>query len=538
MIHTLQFSLRRIAEVLSLLSIVGILLVLILVDRSDLSWFYHSMYLSNAWIAGILIVLFIFLWKAPFLAEFRERFSNAKSDAGLSKKLWISTGLLLILQGIILHSIFLYVDYDVNYMKEAASQFIHGGLSDFYVSYFATNTNNVIVLGINILFQLLGEGIGIDGYLIQVVFGVLLVDTTIHCTAMVTCLVTGKKSHTLVTYILMVLLLGLSPWIMAPYTDVFSLLVPVGTLYLYLKLRDCRMNVCLKTILIFGPSIVCIQLKPTNAVIALSILIVEILRERELISWKKLGQILLGFVIIAGCFLILQRGVYAALSYEPNEARAKTALHYMLLGSNTSSGGCYNWDDDAYTDSYLTAEEKNAADWALIKERYTSMGFSGFLYHLTKKTDMNYNSGTFGWGKEVPTVHQLLPSDGSFLTTFLRNLYYVDGDTVYLTEGEKTLGVSRAFQEGGAYFGYFTLTEQFLWIMVLLLILKASISVFRSKGENSYRDILLIAFLGMFLFVTIFETNSRYLLSYLPIFVLLAVEGITIEGSREKRRIK
>ena len=66
--------------------------------------------------------------------------------------------------------------------------------------------------------------------------------------------------------------------------------------------------------------------------------------------------------------------------------------------------------------------------------------------------------------------------------------------------------------------------------MQLLLLLGIGLSVFCNFTERGWaREIqaVQLAVFGLFLFLLIWETRSRYLINFVPLFALLGIDGIT-----------
>ena len=133
---------------------------------------------------------------------------------------------------------------------------------------------------------------------------------------------------------------------------------------------------------------------------------------------------------------------------------------------------------------------------------------------------MNFNDGTFSWYQEGYFQAWEYPeiSDSSF-TEPLRNFYWLDGSN-YI---------------------WFTTVSQGLWIFVLLgilaqavLLLVKAIAGLRKSDvsvEENSSDLLsvsvtmIVIFIGMFLFVMLFEARARYLYNTIPVFSVMAVFG-------------
>ena len=70
------------------------------------------------------------------------------------------------------------------------------------------------------------------------------------------------------------------------------------------------------------------------------------------------------------------------------------------------------------------------------------------------------------------------------------------------------------------YSYYFYYVSQIVWILILTL---GFISIF---SKDRYRVLFYISYIGIFLFVSIFESLSRYLFVNVPIFIIVSIYGI------------
>lgn len=147
-------------------------------------------------------------------------------------------------------------------------------------------------------------------------------------------------------------------------------------------------------------------------------------------------------------------------------------------------------------------------------------GLRGTLNFWLRKQVMNFNDGTFSWYQEGYFQAWEYPelTDSSFMEP-LRNFFWQDGSN-YI---------------------WFTTVSQGLWIFVLLgilaeavLLLVNAIAGFRKYGMSVREEssellnisvTMIVIFIGMFLFVMLFEARARYLYNMIPVFSTMAVLG-------------
>lgn len=490
------------------LYIIGINL---LKNRRDQYWAYYDFSVSK-W-----ILFFVAMAIVALILFFVSKL--AKKEKADNKKyllfLVISSIVLLILQIIIVKNIFFQVGWDVSYLKEAAEQYVDNNLDEFHKHYFEKNPNNVFMYVLTIGFIKIGKYIGFNGYKALVYFGVVLNNISVLMTSLVVYKVSKKRTWGYVSYLLSVLLFGLSPWMIAPYSDIFSILVPVLSLYIFLVVRDSKIKWFIKPILVVVLPSFAYAIKPTNLFILFAIALFELI---QIISkpdkLKSFLKILIGIGVGVAVIFLTKAITYKTIDYKVNDNVVMPMSHYLLLGSHYNMAGQYNGFDDDYTCSFTSKEEKSKADIAKVIERYKEMFPIQYMQHVCNKTFLNYTNGIMGWGKEAGFVQELYEND-SALANSLRSFYYVGGDVVLREEN--------AFPEGGDNFSIFANLSQIIWYMVLILCFVQSIRMCftkKSNPEDEYVPVIAgITILGLFVFLTLFETNARYIFSLLPIFI-------------------
>lgn len=420
----------------------------------------------------------------------------------------------LLLQVFIAYHIWFYVGFDVGVVRISAQYFVQGQVYPYAPTYFATNPNNIGIYFITVLFLQLGKILSIDGYYLLILFGILCSNTALYLLCRSVLFLTNSRATLAGTFLLGLLLFGLSPWIFVPYSDILSLPLPILTFYLYLQMkRKDTMSLWVKVFLICMPAIFGRLLKPTNLIILIALAIVfvlDLLHERAPKSLKKTG-------ILFGCLLVLfalsslaNKGMQTYLAMTPDKSVEKSFTHYAMMGLNEETIGNYSKTDDRFSTSIYDYDEKKEANLTLLKERLQDMGLSGYLYHALRKTVCNFSNGTFGWGKEGADFDEYIPQRSDGISTFLQNFFYMKN-----TDADYVIGT------GGKYFTYYVQIAQIVWICTLLLCFYHAFLLLK-RPSTSEECLIHLALLGIFAMVTLFETNARYLISYLPFFVLCA----------------
>ena len=130
----------------------------------------------------------------------------------------------------------------------------------------------------------------------------------------------------------------------------------------------------------------------------------------------------------------------------------------------------------------------------------------GYIQYLVRKTAFTYSDGTFNVGGEgqslPPTDESQYPNPYGSVSQSLRDIYYSEVPLKYI--------------------------EKLAWAIVLLL-LPLSYGLFRSARSDKDKLVvlfLMMSFAGLWLFLMLFESRSRYLFSFVPLLCLTSTCGI------------
>ena len=159
------------------------------------------------------------------------------------------------------------------------------------------------------------------------------------------------------------------------------------------------------------------------------------------------------------------------------------------------SGG-YNGDIYWMTASVEGKNEKIAVDREFIRKRLGEYRVVGMGCHLKAKL-------LFTWGDSVYFAPEKLKRD-PLQESPLHPWVLYDGANY------------------GRTYRYCSAVHWLLLMGVLLSVIRN----FLEKGEGREAQAMQIALFGLFLFLLIWETRSRYLVNFVPVFILLSIDGI------------
>lgn len=311
------------------------------------------------------------------------------------------------------------------------------------------------------------------------------------------------------------------------YTDTLSMPFPIIALYFWVLAKSSKTKTLPKYLffyaLIGSFSAFGYLYKPVAAIGIIAAAIETILRgkhfdkegSRSNLSlfitnrFLPVATSLLFFVLVLQAF----NSYSSASGYSRNIHTDKTFpyTHWLMLGVNTpfAEGGTsygyggFSHEDMFYTKSLPTYKLKQAETTRIFIQRVRDMGPKGYLEFLSKKLEYVWNDGTYYVLVKL-TREPLNPAPNR------------------ITGGD---GVSNA--------AYLTIA-QFVQSTVLLLMLVVFISSLRGLCNQVSRMMGSMC-LGILVFLLFWEARSRYIVTLIPLFAVLAGGGIGLLENIFKR---
>lgn len=286
--------------------------------------------------------------------------------------------------------------------------------------------------------------------------------------------------------------IALSPYLLYPYTDVFSILFPVLALYVYLRVQRPVLKWFLVSLLcFFGASI-----KPTVLILLIALALLGLCRllAGHGAGWKQTLLILLAVLagMLPGKLWQDASTAYLAGSAVPEEQLSET--HYLMLGMNGETYGGHSPDDVAFSQSYASLSERRSANLSRAWERVKERGFIGNVQFFAVKAYKAYVDGSFA--SHTSFLELEVPKRTDALSTFLRSLYHKRGVLMPACQA----------------------VAQWLWLTLLTLCAAAAL---RGRRDPAVA-LLSLTLLGATAYLLLFEVWPRYLFLYAPFFVILA----------------
>ena len=221
---------------------------------------------------------------------------------------------------------------------------------------------------------------------------------------------------------------------------------------------------------------------------------------------KKAIRILLTFVCAAILTGAIQMSIRQYIGIPTDSDKAFNMLYFVMLGLGENATGAYDWAELEYAKSFDTPEERQEGIHSRITDNLKKKGIKGLLAFEVKKLLLNYDDGSFFWGREgdffLDNEDGILPTDA--VSRLLKKYYYMENNT------------------------WLPVIMQTVWVVVLGLTAIASVLLLKRKPDE--RWILCLSIIGITLFTLLFEGRSRYLLTYVPYYVILAGVGLQEMG--------
>lgn len=454
----------------------------------------NRMPISN-WIIFVILIIFIFL-----LYSFTKTIKLNINEKQTTIIILITSLIIFLIQIFIAYQIYFYTGWDASAVRNAAFYFIEhpdkiAKYFNYYFSYHVNQTSITILLGYIMKFF---HQLGIANYYFgTVIFSVLSVNLSGLLLALNLNKLIKNKIVVFIGFGLFTLLCSISPWITIPYSDTLMMIFPSIALYVYLNLKDNYWDILLWTI-IFISSFIGSLIKPQSLIMLIAIILYELVIKRKSNIKQELTRIVIIIVVGIITFIstnALQKTLVELGQFKQNPELAFTIPHYLMVGLNLDSYGTYTSEDAELSYGQFTIVDRETKNWEIIQSRVNYLNENGWLNFLVNKAVINFNDGSFAWGMEGDFYQKLFDRNSSIAET-LRNYYYHDG----------------------AYFDYFLLLKQFVWLSIIILM--GMQILIKNKEDEVY--LLYIICIGIILFNMIFEARARYLFAFVPYFIMVA----------------
>lgn len=200
----------------------------------------------------------------------------------------------------------------------------------------------------------------------------------------------------------------------------------------------------------------------------------------------KMTVLLLSFLV---SFMVVKPFLNRQIGLDTKDS-AFPATHWVMM--SMTPPGCHNAEDEAYTASFASAQEKRAAVRERMAQKAQQLGAKGFMNLALQKIRNTWSDGTNNY------------------VLFMENCLHMDGMYPYVFGHHKDVAV---------------LYHQ---AMLLLTILGSALSVicsFTRRSDIGAIYLFQLTFLGGILFYLLWETGAQYSLPFLFCMLFCGLDG-------------
>ena len=331
------------------------------------------------------------------------------------------------------------------------------------------------------------------------VFNIMMIDGALLITYILIKKVFNLKMAAIFSFlsIFIVPLFAYSPIL---YTDTTTMIFPMAIMLLLYNYNESKSNARAWYLIGIGMLGALGVILKTNIIIALVAVIIYI------VCTNKIMKSLINNIIIILSFLVIFSFYKVIANYvmpiDYNEA-GLPMTHWVMMG--LKNNGAFNADDVEFTKSFNDKEKAKEANIDEIKTRLSHYGFKGYIEFLSRKTKFTWNDGTYY------SINKLCrqPLEDNKVEE------YVTGEKNHML----------------------IYLAQMSHIVLITLIFISSIAAFKYGDKHKIVQCAQIAIFGVFLFLIIWETRSRYLVCILPMMMFAAIGGLYSLGVGEDDEI-
>lgn len=454
---------------------------------------------------GLAAALLFFAAAFSLRGEERRRLSD-KGFFALIAGIYV---LLLAVQLFVGYHIAFIAGWDAGVLIDTAKNIVEQDDSHLQqtMRYFEMYPNNLPLLCILTALYRLGAAVFWRPYAVAAAVSVGSVWLSLLLATLCVYKLTGSRRTTLLSTAISAVLIGLSPWIVVPYSDSIGMIFPTAALFCILYCRRPTVGCFLAAFLaMFGRFI-----KPTALIFLIALVILALCRlpEHRREPKRLLATAAALALGIAAAFAL--RGLILSTGELRPEPEGEFGIsHFFMMGANPDTNGIYSDEDVAFSESFPTKQARRQADIDRAAQRLRDMGVGGYVKLLAQKTIQNYNDGSFGWGREGG-FYYMVPESWSAVSNALRSLFYDTGEN----------------------WQYLGILQQTLWFLVLIGCMFSALPM--GRGERG-QALIALTLLGLSLFLLLFECRARYLYVYAPFFAVLSACGMQSAALRIRKR--
>lgn len=359
---------------------------------------------------------------------------------------------------------------------------------------------------------------------------IIVLDACIASCVIVFSLISKRVAD--ISFVLLMLSLGFSGYVILVYTDILSLPFSFVSIYAGLKIfritlsnenkslnRDDCMRVCMYGLLLGCASFFGYQMKASSIIPVIAFIVtISVSLWHKQVKKAFISLLLAVAVGFSVCAPIFHFAVNNQMKLNYDDSYSYPMSHFMAMGMRNRGG--FSFEDRVDVDRYASKSEKNEYSLSLVERRLKDYGISGYSAFLLRKMYYTYSDGSFTFGQQDSSFEYVEPSNGSMFRNFRRSSVAEYVRSLYTVSSNSSAVIKMLSQFMIAILAFGILFFSFY-------ALKKSLNAERSLYLRRLLLWLILALLGSFAFLMLFESGrSKYLIQFLPIYVLMASIGL------------
>jgi hypothetical protein len=397
--------------------------------------------------------------------------------------------------------------WDARVVAEMSHRLVGGhDLTAYQYGYLSRYPNNLPLLVVDNLCGTVGGVLHLAPGTVSVLLNGLGLAVTLQATHWLVAMLRGP-SRGIAAQLLVLALVGLSPWMSVAYTDLVSMpLVTLATALVVAAPRARSRGLgTAYALLAAGCLLLAYVVKTTPVVSVVAVVLVAVLAWRSTSSAARRTVavgLLAGLALFAGGAVVAKQvlPVAAGVSAERiDRSRTPPTVWwvYMATTQHAVDGHMrYGGYDTDIVRATRQLDRKASARYAQagLERRLADLGPTGYAAFLANKAAWNWGDGMFwAWG------------EGD------------DANEPALVHGPLTDAVRTWNHPAGDWYAWRAALAEAVW---LLLLLTTGLRLLRARWSRD-TGLLVLSVLGIAAFTLVFQGRSRYLLTYVPLVVAL-----------------
>lgn len=369
--------------------------------------------------------------------------------------------------------------------------------NEFFFRVYSHNATNALLTSYIIRFAL---SIGMDPMTLFPYVGAMVLNLTTYSISRVLLHLTGKTRILWLTFAVGNFWIGLSQFMMIPYSDIYSVVFPV----LALRVLTRRLSSFWKW---FWFSLFCFAgaaVRPTVLILWIAYIICRLgsvwRRGTSFAQHLQRAALMLTACCLAWIPIhFWSSAAITALAGESNPPETLSVTHYLMMGANYKTFGEFSGVDYQFSLSFADPKARQAANLKRAFDRICNLSPRQLAKFTLIKLYKPLVEGNFF--ADCPYCLSQ-PERNDPVSPVLRDLYLKEGKTHV----------------------YYVSIQQIIWLTVLGL---ACAGAFKFRKQPPLYFVIGLSLLGLTIYNLLGENWPRYTFVFAPLYLILAMLGLT-----------